>query len=319
MDIVAAGRAFVAVARHGSFTIGAAALRIPQSVASRRVSALEAHLGGTLLDRSARAVVPTPFGAALLPAAQRLIRLADALEHDAERARRQPFRLSVPAICPAPALARLVAAARAHDLHLEVGGDGAALAAVPPDVGAWVVPLGLACVTDPVSHLDNLRPSKSDAAGTARRIWIQPEDDVPHVRDRLTRHGAAAGLRPAQIVIAGSLVEAAAEALSGRDLLLCSSAQAVSLGLGWSRIGELELSRGYDVVAGPRAALDRLRTLLHDAVGACLGAEPAGAGGGAEPGLAAGRADPARPAGTTEPARPAGSAGPGGVVREVTA
>ncbi|MFI5844164.1 LysR family transcriptional regulator [Catenuloplanes sp. NPDC051500] len=272
MDLVAAGRAFVSVTRHGSFTVGAAALRIPQSVASRRVSALEAHLGGALLDRSARAIVLTPFGAALLPAAQRLIRLADALEHDAERARRRPFRLTVPATCPTPALARLVAAARAHDLHLELTEEpgGAALTGVPPDVGVWVVPLGLAATREPVTHIDMLRPSKSDAAGTARRIWIQPEDDVPHVRDRLSRLGAAAGLRPAQIVVAGSPVEAAAEALTGPDLLLCSAAQAGAHGLRWAA-GDLGVARGYDVVAGPRAELEKVRTVLHAAVGECLG------------------------------------------------
>jgi DNA-binding transcriptional LysR family regulator len=297
MDLVAAGRAFVAVARHGSFTVGAAALRIPQSVASRRVSALEAHLGGELLDRSARAVVPTAFGAALLPAAQRLIRLADALEHDAERARRRPFRLTVPAICPPPALARLVAAARAHDLHLEPAlspepteePGGAALTAVPPDVGVWVVPLGLGATAEPITHLDTLRPSKAVAAGPARRIWIQPEDDVPHVRDRLTRLGAATGLRPAQIVVAGSLVEAAAEALTGPDLLLCSAAQATAHGLRWSA-GDLDLARGYDVVAGPRAELHRLRTLLHRPVGDCLGAPVASRPGepvGVRPGVSA--------------------------------
>ncbi|GAB7042385.1 MULTISPECIES: LysR family transcriptional regulator [Catenuloplanes] len=279
MDLLAASRAFVAVARHGSFTVGAAALRIPQSVASRRVSALEEHLGGTLLDRSSRAVTLTPFGAGLLPAAQRLIRLADTLEHDAERARRRPFRLAVPAICPPAALARLVAAARAHDLHLDLstgsradGADGAAVIAVPPDVGVWVVPLGLASVAGPVAHVDSLRPAKADAGSTGRRLWIQPEDDVPHVRDRVIRTGAATGLRPAQIVLAGSLVEAAAEALAGADLLLCSAAQAADLGLPWAPAADLEVARGYDVTAGPRAELTLLRTVLRVPVGHCLGA-----------------------------------------------
>ncbi|MDR7274312.1 LysR family transcriptional regulator [Catenuloplanes atrovinosus] len=278
MDLVAASRAFVAVARHGSFTVGAAALRIPQSVASRRVSALEAHLGGDLLDRSARAVTLTQFGAGLLPAAQRLIRLADELEHDAERARRRPFRLTVPAICPPPALARLVAAARAHGLHLEPvpagreeRADGAALLAVPPDVGVWVVPLGLAARDEPVTHVERLRPSRADSGRPDRRIWIQPEDDVPHVRDRVTRAGAAAGLRPAQLVVAGSLVEAAAEALSGPDLLLCSAAQAGAHGLAWSPAADLDVARGYDVASGPPARLHLLRTLLYVPVGECLG------------------------------------------------
>lgn len=288
MDLVAACRAFVAVTRHGSFTVGAAAIGIQQSVVSRRVSALEAHLDGELLDRTSRVVTPTPFGADLLPAARRLVRLADELEHDAERARRRPFRLAMPAICPPRELALLVAAARSHGLYLTVESgapadlsDGAtrrvAIVAVPPDVATWRVPLGLA--GDPLaSHVAHLRPTKSDASGHGRRIWIQPEDDVPHLRDRVTRLGASVGLRAAQVVVADSLVEAAAEALSGADLLLCSAAQAAALGLPWGPIGELELARGYDAVAGPRSDVQRIRTLLHTPLAHCLGAPVGGEG-----------------------------------------
>ncbi|MEV6633574.1 LysR family transcriptional regulator [Actinoplanes sp. NPDC051470] len=272
MDLVAASRAFVAVARHGSFTVGAAAIRVPQSVASRRVAALESHLGGDLLDRTSRVLTLTEFGADLLPAARRLADLADALEHDAERARRRPFRLAVPAICPPRELALLAAEAREQGLHLELStaapGEGAAIAPVPPDVATWSVPLGLAAMREPVTHVENLK----HRAGTGfRTIWIQPEDDVPHVRDRLTRLGASVGLRPAQIVLATSLVSAAAEVLSTEDLLLCSAAQATDLGLRWGPIGELTLARGYDAIAGPRATLDRVRRLLRGPVGRALG------------------------------------------------
>jgi DNA-binding transcriptional LysR family regulator len=45
MDTLAACRAFVSVSDAGSFTIGAAAAQIPQSVASRRVAALEQEPG----------------------------------------------------------------------------------------------------------------------------------------------------------------------------------------------------------------------------------------------------------------------------------
>jgi DNA-binding transcriptional LysR family regulator len=252
MDLVAACRAFVAVARHGSFTVGAAAIRVPQSVASRRVAALETHLGGDLLDRTSRALTPTRFGGDLLPAARQLVQLADALEHDAERARRRPFRLVVPAVCAPRDLARLAAEARRLGVHLELSTDGpGAVAIVPvaPDVATWRVPLGLAARQVPVTHVENLR----DRQGTGRTIWIQPEDDVPHVRDRLTRLGASVGLRPAQIVVAGS------------------AAQASDLGLRWGRIGEVELVRGYDATAGAGAEVDRVRRLLHGPVGRALG------------------------------------------------
>ncbi|MFI6073909.1 LysR family transcriptional regulator [Actinoplanes sp. NPDC051343] len=275
MDLVAASRAFLAVARHGSFTVGAAAIRVPQSVVSRRIAALESHLGGVLLDRTSRALTLTPFGSDLLPAARRLVQLAEALEHDAERARRRPLHLVVPAICPPRDLARLAAKAQERGIHLELSTAapddhaeiGVEIVPVPPDVATWRVPLGLATLGDPVTHVENLK----DREGTGRAIWIQPEDDLPHVRDRLTRLGASVGLRPAQIVVASSLVAAAAEAMAGTDLLLCSAAQASDLGLPWGRIGELELTRGYDAAAGSAAGLDRVRRLLPDLIGCALG------------------------------------------------
>jgi DNA-binding transcriptional LysR family regulator len=45
MDLVASCRVFVHVGERGSFTLGAAAARVPQSVASRRIAALEEHFG----------------------------------------------------------------------------------------------------------------------------------------------------------------------------------------------------------------------------------------------------------------------------------
>lgn len=283
MDLLAACRAFVSVSRHASFTAGAAAARIPQSVASRRISALEQHLGERLLDRSSRVVTLTAFGGELLPAARRLIELADALEHDAERARHRPFRLAVPSVCSVSSLSRLVTASRQQGLHLEIHpaepagtiGRQAAIVAVAPDAAAWQVPLGLAGGVDPgvpVIYVETLRP---EPRRRPRRIWIQPEDDVPHLRDRLTRLAAAVGLLPAQTAVAADLVAATAETLTDDGLLLCSAEQARELGLHWRPIGELALTRGYDVVATSQEDTDRLRTLLHAPIASCLGAETA--------------------------------------------
>ncbi|BCJ62978.1 LysR family transcriptional regulator [Micromonospora endophytica] len=120
MDLVAACRAFVSVGEHGSFTVGASVARIPQSVASRRVAALEQHLGGRLFDRTSRSVTLTPFGRDMLHSARRIVDLAEAMEHDAERARLRPFRLAVPAACAPRSLAGLVVEARRHELNLEL-------------------------------------------------------------------------------------------------------------------------------------------------------------------------------------------------------
>ncbi|WP_053717312.1 LysR family transcriptional regulator [Saccharothrix sp. NRRL B-16348] len=295
MDVVEACKAFVAVSGHGSFTVGAAAARIPQSVASRRVAALEKHFGARLFARTSRSVTLTPFGREMLPSARRLVDLAEAMEHDAERAKLRPFRLAVPEVCAPRPLARLVADARRHDLNLDPRPAGpaervelartldvrAALVAVPPDEGAWRVPLGLAGHADPGAtsavYVETLRAGRAERTTRRRRIWLQPEDDVPHVRDRLTRLRDAVGLQPAQVVVAASLVAATADVLGSTDLLLCPPGQADDLGLHWRPIGELDLARGYDVTAGLREDVQRIRDLPPAAIGQCLGSPVGGA------------------------------------------
>ncbi|GAB6898767.1 LysR family transcriptional regulator [Kineosporia succinea] len=289
MDVLEGCRAFVGVSEHGGFTQAAAALRVPQPVVSRRVAALEKHLGDSLFERSSRRVTLTPFGADLLPSAQRLVRLADDLRHDADRARRRPFRLAVPAVCGTADLARLEAEARRADVHLDLVPAGpaeraelaralavrAALVAVPPAEGVWAVPLGLAGTAGPatgVLHLESLRPGRSQITSRSRVVWLQPEDDVPHVRDRMTRLRDAVGLRPAQVAVAATLTTAVAEVLGSSDLLLCSPAQAAELGLAWRPLGEFSPARGYGIAANAGTDAERLRTTLWPLVARCLGA-----------------------------------------------
>ncbi|QLQ35357.1 LysR family transcriptional regulator [Micromonospora robiginosa] len=298
MDVVAACRAFVAVSGHGSFTSGAAAAGIPQSVASRRVAALEEHFGARLFDRSSRAVRLTSFGQDMLPSARRLVDLADAMGDDAERARLRPLRVAVPETCPPRRLAELVVAARRQRIHLEVRPAGppererlcrtlevgAGIVAVPEATAAWRVPLGLAARTPipaPAVFLETLRSGRSRTQAR-RRILIQPEDDVAHLRDPLTRAGQFAGLVPAQVTVAPSLVDAAAAALGSPDLLLCSRQQAEDFALHWRPVADPRLVRGYDVAGGVREDRDQLGTVLYAEIAHCLGApdpDPGPAGG----------------------------------------
>ncbi|MFF5173259.1 LysR family transcriptional regulator [Micromonospora sp. NPDC000089] len=287
MDVVAACRAFVAVSGHGSFTSGAAAAGIPQSVASRRIATLEEHFGGRLFDRSSRAVRLTAFGRDMLPTARRLVDLADAMVDDAERARLRPLRVAVPEICPPHRLATLVVAARRQRIHLEVRPAGpaererlcrtlevgAGIVAVPQESAPWRVPLGLAARTPfpaPTVFLETLRSGRARAQAR-RRVLIQPEDDVAHLRDPLTRAGQSAGLAPAQVTVAPSLVDAAATALGSPDLLLCSRQQAEDFGLHWCPLADPRLVRGYAIAAGVRDDLDQLGTVLHEDIARCLG------------------------------------------------
>ncbi|WP_217211082.1 LysR family transcriptional regulator [Streptomyces sp. AC550_RSS872] len=293
MDLVAACRAFVSVSEHGSFTVGAAAARTAQSVVSRRIAALEQRLGDRLLDRSARAVTLTPFGRDLLPTARQLVRLADRLEHEAEAARHRPLRLAVPSGCPTAALARLIAEAHEQGVLLDPFPAGpaeradlvasrqvrAALLVVAPTEATWTVPLGLAVAHDPGGgpiYLDTLRPGRSDRDRRPRRVWLQPEDDVPHIRDRLTRLRDAVGLRPSQLAVAPTVAAAAAHVLSHDDALLCSAPEAHGLHLHWRPLGELgpALARGFSltVTDGTDTEALRLRQTCATGIARCLDA-----------------------------------------------
>ncbi|RDG39295.1 LysR family transcriptional regulator [Streptomyces corynorhini] len=295
MDLVGACRAFVSVSERGSFTVGAAAERMSQPVASRRVAALEEHLGEQLFERTSRRATLTPFGRDMLSAARALVRAAEVLRHEAEAARRKPWRLAVPGVCPPAGLARLVADGRGRGVMLELRVAPpteraellhsqqvrAALLAVPPDEAAWSLPLGLACADDPGVnrvYIETLRLGRA-AAGPARRVWIQPEDDVPHIRDPLTRLRDAVGLRPAQLVTAPDLTSAAAEVLCSRDVLLCTPEQATELGLHWRPLGETTLTRGFALAAAATGDPERVRARLGDAIARCLGATGPSGGG----------------------------------------
>lgn len=286
MDLLAACQAFVNVSERGSFTVGAAAIRVQQSVASRRVAALEERLGDRLFDRRSRNVALTTFGRAMLPAAIRLVRSAANLEIDAERARTQTLRLAMPRNTRTADLARLVAEATQAGIQIEVipgepadrakqirsGEVQIALSPVRPEEASWSVPLGVvrgAATPGAVFFVDSLRPRRAGGSAHAR-IWIQPEDDVPGIRDRLIRLRDSLGLAPTQVLVAASLTAATAEVLSTADLLLCSPDQAEEFELPWRPLAEIHLVRSYELVASDIDVGERVRTALTGAFSRCL-------------------------------------------------
>jgi DNA-binding transcriptional LysR family regulator len=286
MDLVEACRVFVHVGEKGSFTLGAAAANVPQPVASRRIAALEKRFGEQLFDRAARRAVLTAFGRDMLSPAKRLVQLADALENDIEQAKLRPLALGVPDTCTIRSLAELEAAARGEGTILDLrpaapalratwaasGEVRAALITVPPGEATWVVPLGLGSArpwsTDPL-HIARLRPGRTQRSW--RRVWIQPEDDVAHVRDRLTQIGHRAALLPAQITIAPTLTAALSDVLRTDNLLLCPAAQAEHLDLYWRPLAGDPVARGYGVAAAIGGDAERFVGALREHVGLCLG------------------------------------------------
>lgn len=262
MDLLQACRAFVAVSDRGSFTAGARSAGVSQPVASRRIAALERQVGGAVLDRSGRRPGPTPLGLRLLPAARRLVEAADHLLTTAEDAVGDGLDLAVPAGWDLRDLVAVELAARDHDLTVAVVESGpgdrslllrqrhvhAALVPRPPDTARWTVGLGVGSALDdsPVVHLAALRPARGGRRGPT--VWVLPEDDVPHVRDRLGSAAEAAGLAPTQVVT-GSPAAAVTAALTSHDLVVCSPAEAERWDLVWRPLADPALVRGYDLAA----------------------------------------------------------------------
>lgn len=92
--------AFVAVVETGSYAAGARALGRDASVVSRRVAALEAHLGIRLLERSTRRVATTEAGARYydkVSQAMQLLRAAELEAHTLASAPSGLLRLTLPA------------------------------------------------------------------------------------------------------------------------------------------------------------------------------------------------------------------------------
>lgn len=104
----------VTVVDEGSFGRAALALYVSQPTLSSQVRALEAEIGGPLLERLPRGVRPTPTGEAMLPAARAALAAA-------ERARRS---------------ARMVLGLEAGELEIATVGT-VALGLLPPVLRRW--------------------------------------------------------------------------------------------------------------------------------------------------------------------------------------
>ncbi len=99
MDRLDAMQLFVRVAEVGSFAAVAQQLGVARSVVTRRVAALETHLGVKLLARSTRQLSLTSEGAAYLERCRVILNLVDVAEADVAHDQSRPrgrIRASVP-------------------------------------------------------------------------------------------------------------------------------------------------------------------------------------------------------------------------------
>src|SRR5215216_5360823 len=104
----------LAVIDEGSFGRAAPQLHVSQPTLSQQIRALEAEIGGPLVERLARGVRPTPAGEAVLPAARAALAAA-------ERARRS---------------ARMVLDLESGELEIATVGT-VALGLLPPVLRRW--------------------------------------------------------------------------------------------------------------------------------------------------------------------------------------
>jgi DNA-binding transcriptional LysR family regulator len=104
---------FARVVDEGSFSRAAERLGLPKSTVSRRVAALEAHLGERLLLRTTRRLTITEFGEAVLAHAHHLAEDVEAAEALAQSRQTEPagrLRVSMPGDLANLALAPVLAA-----------------------------------------------------------------------------------------------------------------------------------------------------------------------------------------------------------------
>jgi DNA-binding transcriptional LysR family regulator len=283
-------RVFVTVADRHSFTRGAAWIGLSQPVASRRISALEQRLGGQLLDRAGRTATLTTLGQHLLPIARRLVEAADELVLHADETRLAAVPIAIPEGCEVRDVAAVDLAGRDADTNvlliaaqprartelLSLGQVRAAVLACAIAESTWHTTLGVgrALTSTGPLHLDSLRPDRRRSVTRGPRIWLLPEDDVPHIRDPLVAAAESAGLAPSQVSIAASPAAALASVLASSDVLIASRREARSFDLPWAQLADVDLSRGYVLRSSGSAEVRRLATAVGDALAEALGVEP---------------------------------------------
>lgn len=186
MDVdLAQVRAFVAVVDHGHFGRAAQRMALTQQALSKRVARLERQLG-MLLDRRPGGVTLTPAGQRFLPAARRLLEIADHAVADVRGTPSPPLRVDVwgelhtPARCMRRVaselpgivvelsmrrgLAEAVGALQRHELDLAFGNAPALDPALPPEMTAELV------LTDTIAVL------VSASSDLAERATVTPAD-----------------------------------------------------------------------------------------------------------------------------------------------
>jgi DNA-binding transcriptional LysR family regulator len=288
---------FLRVCAAGSLGKAATALNMPQSMVSRAIAHLERQCDERLFVRTGRGVVPTEFGAQLLPRVARLASDADVLLDDIRAARGQPKGEVLVGLLPS-AVARytgpLVTAVReqmpAVRLHLVEG----ASAQLEEQLRDGRLDMAVVLREDAASIGDervltrvplHLVGRRDDAVVAGGEIALAGLSGLPLVvpsrphrlRARLDRLAAEHGLRLQVAMEADSVQLQCEAAAAGAGYAIVSSAVA-TLGerLASARIVRPELERFVVLAESPRRphtrATREVRRLVCELAGRLPGA-----------------------------------------------
>lgn len=202
--------AFVETARLGSVKAAAEALALSSPALSRRVQALERHVGRPLFDRRHQAVLLNPDGAQLLAEIGPAIEdLGEAMERASGRHELLRMRLAVPPLFASTRLMPRLGELRARhgDLHIDIDTRPHALARLDEGLDAAIV---LAREIDPALHGDRLGTSRVIAiGGEATRALRHPSElagatvllhrDLPDAFDQWREAVGLPNLEPAAV------------------------------------------------------------------------------------------------------------------------
>ncbi len=226
----------VAVVDEGSFGRAAQELYVSQPTLSQQVRALEAEIGGPLLERLARGVRATPAGEALLPAARAALAAAERARHSARMVLGlEAGELEIATVGTValgllpPVLRRWRARHRARTVRLHEHRDGPSLAeavahggadlGIGPRPAEWTGPLETLAWEEIVVVLppgDPLRDREGPVAlaALAEREWVlfEREHALAQLTDALC---AAEGFTPRGAVRTAQIAAAPVLAAAG--------------------------------------------------------------------------------------------------------
>jgi DNA-binding transcriptional LysR family regulator len=149
-------RAFVALAKLGSFTQAADSLHVTQSALSGLIKELEKALGARLVDRSTRKTQLSEVGSELYPLVDKIVQDLDGVLHDfanLKALKKGVVRVAAPQLMSCTLLPEVIAAFRQTHPDIQVRLADCMVESVQARVGSGEVDFGIGPERDPVAGI----------------------------------------------------------------------------------------------------------------------------------------------------------------------